>query len=151
YYHTVSWNAVSDADGYKIILWVDGEDVDEAYDISSNSFIYGAGDFEDFYADDTAVIPTSLEAPSGKSLVYDENSNLLLLGGSKLGIGTTSSSSMFMLQASAGVNPFSIASSSGESIFSILSNGNVGIGTSSPISKFAVSGNSFFGGDLTTT
>jgi hypothetical protein len=76
----------------------------------------------------------------GSSTNLNANANLLwdnnLL---RLAIGTTSTSSTFTLQGQAGSTPLlSIASSSGSSLFTVLANGNVGIGTSSPTGGLTV-------------
>ena len=61
--------------------------------------------------------------------------------GGQLGIGTTSPISTFAVQGTAGMNPFTIASSSGTQLLTVLTNGNVGIGTSTPSQLLSVAGN----------
>jgi hypothetical protein len=59
-----------------------------------------------------------------------------------LSIGTsTAATSMFSLVSSAGVNPLKVASSTGASLFSVLSNGYVGIGNITPTDALQVAGN----------
>ena len=67
------------------------------------------------------------------------------------GINATSSSYTFNVQGSGGVNPFNVASSSGATLFSILANGRVGIGTTTPGSLLSVQGSSYLGGDVIAT
>jgi hypothetical protein len=64
----------------------------------------------------------------------------LIDNGTVLGINATSSSFTFNVQGSAGVNPFNVASSTGTSLFTILQNGNVGIGSSTPSRTLTVAG-----------
>ena len=60
--------------------------------------------------------------------------------GGQLSIGTTSTSSMLTLQGQSGINPFNITSSTGASLFQILQNGNVGIGSTTPTALLSVQG-----------
>ncbi len=61
--------------------------------------------------------------------------------GTSVGIGTSTISSTLTIQGLDGINPFSIVSSTGSSLLSVLQNGNVGIGTSTPVEKLSVVGN----------
>ena len=61
--------------------------------------------------------------------------------GFNIGYNTTSPIATFALQGIGGTDPFEIASSTGASLFRILQNGNVGIGTSTPTEKLSVVGN----------
>jgi hypothetical protein len=67
------------------------------------------------------------------------------------GVNATSSSFIFNVQAISGsnTNPFNVASSSGTSLLTVLANGNIGVGTSSPTAKLSVSGGINFTGKLT--
>jgi hypothetical protein len=56
----------------------------------------------------------------------------LIDNGTVAGIGATSSLTSFNIQGTGTLNPFNVASSTGASLFTVLANGNVGIGTSSP-------------------
>lgn len=47
-------------------------------------------------------------------------------------------------------NIFRVSSSTGSNYFSVTAGGNVGIGTSSPLARFSVSGNTYLDGNLTT-
>ena len=67
------------------------------------------------------------------------------------GINATTSTSTFLVQGTSGIDPFDVASSSGAMLFSITGSGNVGIGSSTPSSLLTVSGNGYFGGNLTAT
>ena len=57
---------------------------------------------------------------------------LLTISDGKLGIGTTSPYSTLSITGKPGTSPFTVASSSGSTMFTMLENGNVGIGTSNP-------------------
>ena len=56
--------------------------------------------------------------------------NFLVSG--NVGIGTTSPFSTLSITGKPGTSPFTVASSSGSTMFTMLENGNVGIGTSNP-------------------
>ncbi len=56
------------------------------------------------------------------------------------GINTTTPAQRFTIQATSTENPFAIVSSTGGSMLTVLQNGNVGIGTSSPEFNLSVSG-----------
>jgi hypothetical protein len=62
---------------------------------------------------------------------------LLTISDGKLGIGTTSPYSTLSITGKPGTSPFTVASSSGSTMFTMLENGNVGIGTSNPRLRFA--------------
>ena len=57
---------------------------------------------------------------------------LLTISDGKLGIGTTSPFSTLSITGKPGTSPFTVASSSGDVMFTMLENGNVGIGKSDP-------------------
>ncbi|MDE2312255.1 MAG: right-handed parallel beta-helix repeat-containing protein, partial [Patescibacteria group bacterium] len=83
--------------------------------------------------------------PGGSSgqVQYNNNGSFagsaaLLTNSSLAGVNATSSSYTFNVQGSSGVNPFNVSSSSGTSLLTVLANGNVGIGTSSPIAKLSI-------------
>ena len=59
-------------------------------------------------------------------------SGVLLDNGIVAGINATSSSISFNVQGSGTLDPFNVSSSSGTSIFRVMSGGNVGIGTTGP-------------------
>ena len=65
----------------------------------------------------------------------------LTIDNGKIGVGTTSPISTFSVKGSVGVNPFTIASSSNDTLLTVLQSGNVGIGTATPGSKLEVAGN----------
>lgn len=54
------------------------------------------------------------------------------------GVNATSSTVNFNIQGTGALNPFNVASSSGASLLTVLANGNVGIGSSSPIAPMVV-------------
>ncbi len=64
--------------------------------------------------------------------------SILRENGSVVGINASSSSYTFNLQGTGGVNPFNVSSSTGTSLFTILNNGNIGVGTSTPAANFTV-------------
>jgi hypothetical protein len=61
----------------------------------------------------------------------------------RIGINTTSPSATLAVTGLSGVNPFTVASSSGVNLFNILQNGNVGIGTSDPSVKLNIANGDF--------
>jgi hypothetical protein len=56
-------------------------------------------------------------------------------------IGTNTVASTLAIQGSGSTNPFSIASSTGSTLLTVTSTGNVGIGTSNPAQKLELLGN----------
>ncbi|MDE2312487.1 MAG: hypothetical protein KGJ93_05400, partial [Patescibacteria group bacterium] len=78
--------------------------------------------------------------PGGSSGQVQYNNNgtfagsaALLANNSVVGVNATSSSYTLNVQGASGVNPFNISSSTGTSLLTVLQNGNVGIGTTSPL------------------
>ncbi len=65
--------------------------------------------------------------------------------GSNVGIGTTTGTSTFTLQGSGTNNPLTITSSTGATLLTILTNGNVGINSTTPFGNLVVkaTGNTF--------
>ncbi len=57
------------------------------------------------------------------------------------GVNGTSTLTSFFVRGNAGYNPFTVASSSGSTFFTVLQSGNVGIGTSTPSARLDVNGN----------
>lgn len=66
---------------------------------------------------------------------------LLNRQGNNVAIGSTTAPSTLSVKGSGTTNPLTIASSTGATLFQILANGNVGVGTSSPNDNLAVVGN----------
>lgn len=68
------------------------------------------------------------------------NNNVLLLptGTGKVGINSASPATTLYVKGNGGTNPFSIASSTGTDMVTVLQNGNVGIGVSAPTAKVHV-------------
>ena len=60
------------------------------------------------------------------------------LVGTAFGINTTSPIASLAVQGIAGTNPFSINSSTGASLLTVLQNGNVGIGKATPLAKLSI-------------
>ena len=65
--------------------------------------------------------------------------------------GTTSEQARLTIQGSGGYNPLTIISSTYGSMFTILTNGNIGVASSSPIDTFAVQGGLQVVGGVTST
>jgi hypothetical protein len=88
----------------------------------------------------TSTTATTLNGVSDTQFIRDDQQN------------STSSASTFLnvLQSGAGKIAEFFGSAS-QSVLSILSNGNVGIGTTTPSNRLEVSGNTFLGGTLTAT
>jgi YVTN family beta-propeller protein len=90
---------------------------------------------------------------TGKLAVWSSptslTSGLLLDNGTVAGVNATSTSYTFNVQGSTNVNPFNVASSTGTSLFTVLANGNVGIGTSSPVALLHVAGQTVIGSQTT--
>ncbi len=57
-----------------------------------------------------------------------------------VGIGSTTPLSTLSVSGTAGTNPFTVASSTGNSFFTVVSTGSVGIGTTTPGGKFSITG-----------
>ncbi|MCF7843688.1 DUF5011 domain-containing protein [Candidatus Gracilibacteria bacterium] len=92
---------------------------------------------------DNLTVSNGVDVFSSSQLVSKNftvgNGNLLINVGN-VGIGTTSPVSTLSVRGTAGINPFTIASSTGASLFTILQNGNVGIGSSTPVNLLSVAG-----------
>lgn len=71
-------------------------------------------------------------------------SGSLLDNGASVGVNATSSSYTFNIQGSPAVDPFNIASSTGESLFVVNQSGYVGIGTTTPSDALNVYGDNRF-------
>jgi hypothetical protein len=68
------------------------------------------------------------------------STGLLVDNGTVAGVNATSSSYTFTVRGSSATNPFNVASSSGTSLLTVLANGNVGIGSSTPGAKLSIVG-----------
>lgn len=87
-----------------------------------------------------AYVRTTNSTVSKEGLsVRDNTSESFFLG--KLGVGTSTMSTTFSLQGGSSENPLLISSSTGSTLFTILQNGNVGVGTTSPSAKVDIWGN----------
>jgi hypothetical protein len=62
----------------------------------------------------------------------------LIDNGTVAGIGATSSLTSFNIQGTGTLNPFNVSSSTGAPLLRVLANGNVGIGSSTPVAKLVV-------------
>ncbi len=74
----------------------------------------------------------------GNGLIYNATSTDLV------GIGTITPTTTLFVQGKSGTNPFVIASSTGTQMMTVLQNGNVGIGTTSPSQLLTVGNNNQF-------
>ncbi len=63
---------------------------------------------------------------------------VLIDNGTVAGVNATSSTTTFNVQGSGTLNPFNVSSSTGASYVTVQSNGNVGIGTSTPSAQFTI-------------
>lgn len=91
----------------------------------------------------------SVSSDSNKALVVNGRGNLYLQANSVnrmlisatglIGVNTTTQSSLFTIQGRVNEDPFAIASTTGENMFRIKKNGNVGFGTSTPVANLSVS------------
>ena len=68
----------------------------------------------------------------GSGKIYNATSTDLV------GIGTITPTTTLFVQGAGGVSPFAIASSTGAQLVTVDQNGNVGIGTTGPITRFTV-------------
>jgi hypothetical protein len=76
------------------------------------------------------------------NLIYGTNLGINgALSTGNIGIGTTTPSAKLAVTGTAGTNPFTVASSTGSTLFTILQNGNVGVGTANPENPFQISVN----------
>ncbi|HVY67422.1 MAG TPA: hypothetical protein VHA30_00785, partial [Patescibacteria group bacterium] len=92
--------------------------------------------------------PGSFAFYSGPNLINSQN--LLFLSANKLGVGTSTPTSEFAIQATGSPQSlFTVASSSGASLLIVTNAGWLGIGTSTPAAQLAVSGNGLLTGNLT--
>jgi hypothetical protein len=92
---------------------------------------------------------------SGKTFTNVLAHNNIFQGGlsvfDTLRVGTTTSASSLFIQSASGINPFTIASSSGASLLTLNQSGNLGIGSTTPSSRLTVEGNTYIGGELRLT
>ncbi len=118
-----------------------GNSINGQYNTNANGLLYI--NYEGYNAGTTQFRDT--EIANGK------NGNVLFVQGStgNVGIGTTSPTSSLFVQAGANVNPFTVASSSGQSVMVITNQGNVGIGTTNPQFPLDVTGGINLTGRLT--
>ncbi|MCP4583169.1 MAG: formylglycine-generating enzyme family protein, partial [candidate division Zixibacteria bacterium] len=75
---------------------------------------------------------------TNENLTIDPNGTGELYILTNVGIGTSAPLTTFSLEGTAGTDPFSISSSTGDSMLYVAENGNVGIGTNSPSVRLSV-------------
>jgi len=79
----------------------------------------------------TDIVTVGGNSTSSAKFIFDPNSQIGYFS-SLVGIGTKSPSASLSITGSGVTNPFLIASSSGNTMLKVLSNGNVGINTANP-------------------
>ena len=72
----------------------------------------------------------------GNGVIYNATSTDLV------GIGTSTPYTTLTIQGKGGTNPFTIASSTGAQLFTVLQSGSIGVGTTTPGALFAITGQS---------
>ena len=95
------------------------------------------------------AVPAAFEANNANT-VGGVASTSLVRNDRIASISTTSASTLLTITQNGSGNVLDLFSSA-TNVFSVLNNGNVGIGSTSPSSKLTVAGNGFFGGNLTAT
>ncbi len=76
---------------------------------------------------------------------------VLIDNGTVAGVNASSSTTSLWVQGTGGLNPFAVASSTGTQLLTILPNGNLGIGDTTPDYLFGVGGSAGFDGLVTLT
>ncbi len=73
---------------------------------------------------------------------------ILYTDGTSIGINTTTPKAVLSVVATSTLDAFDVASVAGTSLLRVAANGNVGIGTTSPVATLAVNGGAYLGGNL---
>ncbi len=126
-------------------------------DVNGSIYVHGGT----FYSDNWAGYSTNLIKINGGGTGLnaqlqatgngsDITNFVLNPNGGLVGIGTTSPISTLSVKGTAGINPFTVSSSTNDSMFTILQNGNVGIGTASPQLPLAVVGDAYVTNNVKT-
>jgi hypothetical protein len=107
----------------------------------------GAGTLAYSFSGDTN---TGIYSPSADvlRLVTAGADRLTIDATGNVGIGTTTPTSKLSIQGTAGLSAFSVASSTGASLFLVAASGNVGIGNSNPRSLLEVNGRGAIGASV---
>jgi hypothetical protein len=95
------------------------------------------------------AVPAAFEAENANTL-DDLTSSQFVRTDATSTIATTSADTLLTVTQN-GTGDILNLFDGGTEVFSVLDGGNVGIGTSSPVARFSVAGNSYFGGNVTAT
>ena len=95
------------------------------------------GELINYSLNNTDIVTVGGNSTSSAKFIFDPNSQIGYFS-SLVGIGTKSPSASLSITGSGVTNPFLIASSSGNTMLTVLANGNVGIGTTSPYAQVAI-------------
>ncbi len=115
------------------ILEVNGNIQANSYKISGATILSGNSSVALGSAGATGNVSLKTVAGTGLYVTKSSDSSYNLVG-----VNTTSPTAIFTIQATSTVAALNIVSSTGASMFTVLANGNVGIGTSSPVLPLAV-------------
>ena len=97
------------------------------------------GELINYSLNNTDIVTVGGNSTSSAKFIFDPNSQIGYFS-SLVGIGTKSPSASLSITGSGVTNPFLIASSSGNTMLTVLANGNVGIGTTNPQAKLDILG-----------
>ncbi|MFZ2252681.1 MAG: beta-propeller fold lactonase family protein [Minisyncoccia bacterium] len=96
-----------------------------------------------FYSQGNSSVLGSFTAGTSSNPLFTVNAAT-----NRVNIGTSTGAASLFIQGTTTQNLFTVASSTGSSLFTILANGKVGIGTSSPSQNLTVAGNMHLTGAL---
>ncbi len=116
--------------------------------VDTNSVNDNYGTFIGMYASRDSNVASTTVINKSTAIGYNAKvggSNMMALGGIGVdavlvGIGTSTPQAVLTVQGSSTVPALLVASTTGSSMFTVAANGNVGIGTASPVAKFEVNG-----------
>ena len=131
---------------------IDDASVDNMYQsfiINANSPYSGfTKDISNYGAAGIAFNPAASDNVSGTGILFNVagaatttfQTAMIVQQGGNVGIGTTSPTATLYIQGTGAVNPFTVVSSTGASLLTVLPNGNVGVGTTIPASLLTLRG-----------